>query len=307
MKQIPILRSGYRLLHKPISSNINPRVGSHYLRSSSKKSQLASHEIGWESSNRFHNLLLNLFLLFFPSSAMVNFGFAVTVPYLLSALLDSSGSSVTSRNLSSSSSSNNNEHVNTSSDFVPRYNGPDVEEMTPDQKLIRDSILSTRKGTGLSGPFGPWLAIPEIAGPAQELGRACRYGTSLSYRESELVILLTGAKTRSHAEFDIHVGEALKAGLTMELINAIPRDDAFSMEAVKEHVIPLLANEREVAIATYTAELVDTYTISDETYSEAKAALDNKDSVLVEITSIAGYYTYVAYTLNAFRIATNKK
>jgi 4-carboxymuconolactone decarboxylase len=240
----------------------------------------------------------------FSSSAMVNFGFAVTVPYLLSALLDSSGSSVTSRNLSSSS--NNNEHVNTSSDFVPRYNGPDAEEMTPEQKEIRDSILSTRKGTGLSGPFGPWLAIPEIAGPAQELGRACRYGTSLSYRESELVILLTGAKTRSHADFDIHVGEALKAGLTMELINAIPRDDEFSMEAVKEHVLPLLANEREVAIATYTAELVDTYTISDETYSETKAALDNKDSVLVEITSIAGYYTYVAYTLNAFRIATKK-
>ena len=56
---------------------------------------------------------------------------------------------------------------NTSSNFVARYNGPDVEDMTPKQKEIRDSILATRKGTGLSGPFGPWLAIPEIAGPAQ--------------------------------------------------------------------------------------------------------------------------------------------
>jgi 4-carboxymuconolactone decarboxylase len=231
-----------------------------------------------------------------------HFGIYLTVPYLLAALFNAAG-------LSSSNSinmSNNQEHVDTSSDFVARYNGPSVEEMTPKQGQIRDSILASRKGTGLSGPFGPWLAVPEIAEPAQELGRACRYGTSLSFRESELVILLTGAKTKSHAEFDIHVGEALKAGLTMEIINAIPRDDDFTIAGVKEKVVPLLANEREVAIVMYTSELVDTYSVSDETYETTKAALDGKDSALVEITSIAGYYTYVSYTLNAFRIPTKK-
>jgi 4-carboxymuconolactone decarboxylase len=199
------------------------------------------------------------------------------------------------------------EWVPTSTDFEARYNGPALEEMTPEQKEIREAILSTRKGTGLSGPFGPWIGVPEIGKHAQALGRACRYGTSLSYRESELVILLTGAKSKSHSEFDIHVGEALKAGLTMDIIHAIPRDDDFSLETVKEKVLPLLANEREVAIATYTAELVDTYTISDKTYETTKAALDGKDSALVEIVSIAGYYTYVAFTLNAFRIPTAKK
>jgi 4-carboxymuconolactone decarboxylase len=201
------------------------------------------------------------------------------------------------------------EYVNTSSEFVARYNGPAVEEMDDQQAKIRDSILATRKGTGLSGPFGPWLAIPEIAGPAQQLGRACRYGTSLSYRESELVILLTGAKTRSHAEFDIHVGEALKAGLTMDIIQAIPRDDDFSVTAVKERLIPLLSSEnskRDVAIALFTAELLHTYTVSDKTYAETKAALGNKDTTLVEIVSISGYYTYVAYTLNTFRIPSKK-
>lgn len=207
-----------------------------------------------------------------------------------------------------SANNNSKEHVNTSSDYVARYNGPSVEEMTSQQKEIRDSILASRKGTGLSGPFGPWLAVPDIAQPAQQLGRACRYGTSLSFRESELVILLTGAKTRSHAEFDIHVGEALKAGLSMEIINAIPRDDDFSIAKVEENVVPLLeSNEREIAIVLYTAELVDTYTISDETYEKTKSALDGKDTALVEITSIAGYYTYVSYTLNAFRIPSSRK
>ena len=193
-------------------------------------------------------------------------------------------------------------HIPTSRDFVARYAGPPEHEMTDQQRGIRDAIVQSRPRTGLSGPFGPWLAVPDICQPAQALGRACRYGTSLSFYESELVILLTGAKTKSHAEFDIHVGEALKAGLTMEIIAAIPRDDSFSVAAVCDNVLPLLPGDREKAIAKFTAELVDSYTVSDETYQTAKQALGDKDSVLVEITSIAGYYTYVAYTLNAFRI-----
>jgi 4-carboxymuconolactone decarboxylase len=175
--------------------------------------------------------------------------------------------------------------------------------MTQEQREIRDSIIASRPRTGLSGPFGPWLAVPAIAQPAQALGRACRYGTSLSFKESELVILLTGAKTRSHTEFDIHTREALHAGWSLEFIQAIPRDD-FSVEKVTSSLLPLLESDREKAIATFTAELLDTYTVSDETYKASKAAFDGKDSVLVEITSIAGYYTFVSYTLNAFKISS---
>ena len=200
------------------------------------------------------------------------------------------------------SNPSNKVYKNTSSDFVPRYTGPTEDECTPEQTAIREEILKSRPRTGLSGPFGPWLAVPEIAQPAQALGRACRYGTSLSFRESELVILLVGAKTRSHAEFDIHVGEALKAGIPIDVIVAIPRDDEFSPSAVQTQLLPLLDNDREKAIVTYTAELLDSYSVSDETYASTKAAVGNQDSVLVEITSITGYYTYVAYTLNAFRL-----
>ena len=99
----------------------------------------------------------------------------------------------------------------------------------------------------------------------------------------------------------------MKAGMTKKVINSIPRDEAFSIEAVREKVLPLLENDRQRAIATYTAELLVTYSISDETYEATKSLCGGKDSVLVEITSIAGYYTYVAYTLNAFRIPSKSK
>lgn len=194
------------------------------------------------------------------------------------------------------------EHQYTSRDFVARYNGPSEEEMTEEQRDIRQAIIQSRPRTGLSGPFGPWLAVPAIAQPAQALGKACRYETSLSFRESELIILLTGAKTRSHAEFDIHVGEALKTGLDLTTIAAIPRDDAFSLAAVEKQLVPLLQSDREQAMARFAAELLEIYSVSDETYAATKAAVGDKDSVLVEITSIVGYYTYVSMTLNTFRI-----
>lgn len=191
-------------------------------------------------------------------------------------------------------------HVYTAAHRQPRYAGPTDAELTDEQRQIRSAVLASRPRTGLSGPFGPWLAVPHIAGPAQALGKACRYGTSLSLRESELVILLTGARMRSHAEFDIHVGEALKAGLAMDVIAAIPRDDRFSVAAVRERVLPLLdvpGNqnvEREKAIVLFTAKLLQDCTVSDRQYDATKRILGGKDSVLVEITSIIGYYQYVA-------------
>ena len=252
------------------------------------------------------------------------------------------------------------EYAPTSHNFQPRYSGPSPNQMTPEQQSIRQSILNSRPNTGLSGPFGPWLSIPSIARPSQELGRTVRYGTSLSSRESELVILLTGAKFKSEAEFDIHVGEARRVGISWDVIQSIPRgrllseidgdlqknillqeEGAFSLKKVKESVVPMLekehdnnsnndgqhtsskveeyeekmensstnsnAKKREVAIVLFTAELLEKSTVSDETYESTKQALDGQDSALVEITSIIGYYAYVAYTLNVFKIPSNVK
>eukprot|EP00531_Pseudo-nitzschia_arenysensis_P011466 CAMPEP_0116125068 /NCGR_PEP_ID=MMETSP0329-20121206/5615_1 /TAXON_ID=697910 /ORGANISM="Pseudo-nitzschia arenysensis, Strain B593" /LENGTH=211 /DNA_ID=CAMNT_0003619087 /DNA_START=152 /DNA_END=787 /DNA_ORIENTATION=- len=206
---------------------------------------------------------------------------------------------------SQSNNSSTDEAINSAQhepSATPRYNGPKIDEMNPKQKEIHDYILRSRPRTGLSGPFGPWLAVPEIAEPASQLGKACRYDTSLSFRESELVILLTGAKTRSETEIQIHTGEALKAGIAAEVIASIPRDEDFSLKQVKNELVPLLDNDREKAIVAFTAELLETSTVSEETYQTTKTAVDDKDSVLVEITSIVGYYTYVSYTLNVFRI-----
>lgn len=247
------------------------------------------------------------------------------------------------------------EYEPTSTNFHPRYTGPPPGEMTPQQLSLRQTILASRPHTGLSGPFGPWLSVPAIASPSQELGRVVRYETSLSKRESELVILLTGAKFQSETEFDLHVGEARRAGIGWDVIRSIPRgkvlsslktipmdsrkgkentkslsEEKFSFERVKERVIPMLIEEhdkkkfenveeelvmmtvsdnfkeREVAIVQFVAELLDSNTVSDETYAMTRQVLGGEDSALVEITSIVGYYAYVSYTLNVFKIPSSE-
>ena len=211
-------------------------------------------------------------------------------------------------------------HNTTTTTATPRFTGPPIHQMTKEQKQTYDNIIKSRPTTGISGPFQVWLSVPKIANPSQELGKVCRYDTSLSKRESEIIILLTAAKMKSHTEFDIHASEALLAGVENDIIIAIKKilqssttnDDnnviVFTSDYIKSNVIPLLNknnninNQREIALVNFVTEMLENYKVSDETYNNTKIILDDKDEVLVEVISIVGYYMYVALTLNVFQI-----
>jgi hypothetical protein len=102
-------------------------------------------------------------------------------------------------------------------------------------------------------------------------------------------------------------------------------DDAggFSLTYVKERTIPMLTREhrrahcitppvvgmtpdeimeREISIVLFASELLCTNTVCDGTYARTRESLGGRDEALVEITSIVGYYAYVSFTLNVFRI-----
>ena len=174
-----------------------------------------------------------------------------------------------------------------------RFKGPSIESMSPDQLAIYNEIAQTRT-TGVAGPFGPWLANPRIARPAQELGRVCRYETTLSSRQSEMAILMTARHHTCPTEWTIHLKEARRAGLEESIIESLELQDP----------IPSFTNrqtqEEDQAIFSFTSELLASTSVSDETYAKAKEILGVKK--LVELTSIIGYYTYVAMTLNVFQI-----
>jgi 4-carboxymuconolactone decarboxylase len=164
---------------------------------------------------------------------------------------------------------------------------PPLDQLEPGQRTIHDEILATRGN--LDGPFLAWLRSPGLADPAQKLGAFCRYGTSMSLLESELIILLVAARYQCPAEQSIHEPIACKAGLKPGLIAQIRRGE-----------LPVLPTPRLQLLATLARELLHSDRIPQPTYDQAREVFG--ETALVEIVGIVGYYALVAYTLNAFEM-----
>eukprot|EP00041_Stephanoeca_diplocostata_P020377 m.454041 g.454041 ORF g.454041 m.454041 type:complete len:707 (+) comp21563_c0_seq1:114-2234(+) len=173
---------------------------------------------------------------------------------------------------------------------VKRYGGPSVDAMTADQIALRAEIEGSRT-TGLAGPFGPWLSNTAIARPSQELGRVVRYETSFALRTSELAIITTARHHNSNTEWTIHAEEARKAGLDVVLIDKIDQGTISG----DDFTCPL-----EQCVWQFATELLRTTAVSDDTYAALERHVGHAG--VVELVSIVGYYTYVAYTLGAFCI-----
>jgi 4-carboxymuconolactone decarboxylase len=159
--------------------------------------------------------------------------------------------------------------------------------MTPEQRAIHDDVLRTRGN--LSGPFLAWMLSPGLAQPAQQLGAFCRYGSSLTLQESELLILYVAAHYECKGEQQIHEPIAREAGLSDAVLLAIRSDEP-----------PPLPTPRLRLLAEVARELVATHKLREATYDRAVSNFG--EATLVDIVGIIGYYALVAYTLNAFEM-----
>lgn len=164
---------------------------------------------------------------------------------------------------------------------------PDASRMTPEQRAIHDSIVSTRGN--VEGPFLAWLHSPGLASPAEQLGAFCRYGTSLSLQESELLILCVAAHQACVGERQIHEPIALRAGLSQAAVDAIRAGEQPAFEDARLAMLHRLA-----------VQLLRTNRIDADTFEAARSTFG--DTALVEAVGIIGYYALVAHTLNAFEM-----
>jgi 4-carboxymuconolactone decarboxylase len=163
---------------------------------------------------------------------------------------------------------------------------PDAE-LSAQEREIMAAILRSRGS--LAGPFAAWLHSPELAERAQRLGEAVRYHTSLPPRLSEFAILITAHHLDCQLEWTIHEPIARQAGVPHDVVEALQKGER-----------PSFATEEEAALYDYCCELLETKFVSDATYERAIQLFGQK--TVVELTILQGYYTLVAYTLNAFRI-----
>jgi 4-carboxymuconolactone decarboxylase len=165
----------------------------------------------------------------------------------------------------------------------------DLHQMTPAQRAVHDEIASGPR-RGVRGPLAVWLHRPELAHHAQALGRYCRYESSLAPRVSELAILVLARIWGSEYEWYEHKPHALEAGVRPEVI-----------EAIRCRAAPAFDHPAEAAVHAFLVELHRDRQVSDAVYAEAVVQLG--EGGVVDLVALAGYYTLISMTINAFGVA----
>lgn len=162
------------------------------------------------------------------------------------------------------------------------------EDMNDAQKRVAEEAASGKRGR-MPAPLRAWIHSPEFGARAQTLGEFLRYDTILGAELSELAILLIARHWTSHYEWYIHKREALKAGVSPDVVDAIASRSGTPFP-----------DEKAEALRLYVTELLEKKIVSAETHALAVERLGEQG--VVELVGLLGYYTLVSMTLNAFEI-----
>ena len=126
------------------------------------------------------------------------------------------------------------------------------------------------------------------------MGDYLRFKSAIGTTLSELVILVVAREWTQDFEWYYHYPIALKAGISKQVADAIGDGRR-----------PTGMSADEELVYDYTTELIKGKRVSDVTFNRAKARFGDKG--VVDLTGVAGYYTFLAMQLNAaqYRIPEN--
>lgn len=181
-----------------------------------------------------------------------------------------------------------------------RLPAPSREDLDEETRAVYDAITTgprARRGIPasvadsdgrLQGPFNAMVrASPAVGDALQRLGAGIRYGSALSDRIRELAILTVAAHRRCEFEWFAHAGEATKAGLTDDMLEAVARADAGFFEY------------DDSLVHRAVTELVAGRDLSQDTYEKVCTLLGVRGAV--DLVILVGYYDALALSIRAFR------
>jgi len=160
----------------------------------------------------------------------------------------------------------------------------DPAHATPEQRAVHDRVVAGPRGE-VVGPLRAVLRLPKLAEPWQRFGAHIRYDLGIPKRASELAILVAARHWTSQVEWQIHARAARAAGIEEPIIAAIrigARPDLQPGDA---------------AIHAYARHLVATGDVPDAAHAAVVALVGEEGAI--ELTAVIGYYTMVAFMLNA--------
>ena len=172
--------------------------------------------------------------------------------------------------------------------MTPRSTPFDAARLSDVQREVLDEVRTGKRGTVPANVLA-WLPSPELARRAAALGEFVRYETSLPRRLSELAILAVARQWACEYEWAVHAVEAADAGVPGAVIASIARNE--------EPILDL----PDVHVYTFARALAAKGRVPDAVYTHATALLGEQG--VVDLIGVVGYYTLVAFTLNAGEVA----
>ncbi len=169
------------------------------------------------------------------------------------------------------------------------------DELDEEGRAVWDSVTASRGATAvndagtLSGPFNAFVHAPGVGAPLSELGAALRSRTSIDRRLAELAIITVGANWRAEVEWWGHARMARRYGVPDAVVEAIGNGET-----------PVLESEDDRVVYNLAYQLVREGRLDGVVYGAARERLGDRG--VVELVSLCGYYTLVAFTLNAFDV-----
>lgn len=160
-------------------------------------------------------------------------------------------------------------------------------EMTEAQRKVAVEIASGPRGQ-VEGPYWPILRSPGYAACVQDVGAYFRYRCPLDRKLNEMAALIAARSWSQQFVWDVHILQALDAGLRPE-----------TAQAIAEGRRPDEMTEDEATLWDFCWELLATKGVSDPTY--ARAVTRFGESGVIDVLGILGYYTTLGMIMNVAR------
>jgi 4-carboxymuconolactone decarboxylase len=142
---------------------------------------------------------------------------------------------------------------------------------------------------GLTGPFSAIIHSPALVPRLLELGKTLRGQSTIPGRAVELIIITVGSHWKAEFEWFMHADRARQEGVAESVI-----------EAIGTGRVPEFDEPADRIVHAITIQLLQAGRIDDSTFAAGRERLGDRG--LVEVVSLCGYYTLIAFILNAFEV-----
>ena len=162
-----------------------------------------------------------------------------------------------------------------------------TDKMTDAQRKVAAEITAGPRGK-VEGPYWPIIRSPGLTESLQKVGEYYRYRCPLDRKINEMAALMAARSWSQQFIWDVHILQALDAGLKKDIALAIA-----------EGRRPAGMAEDEEVLYDFVTELLANQGASDATYARTVAKFG--ESGVIDIVGIIGYYSTLAMIMNVAR------